>query len=80
MIGPPFSFCFEGMIPGVFDRSGHKQEGIMELWNDENRRQTAEVRAVQVVQVFEIVETEKIEELDDQDKRGPCRGSTGFFV
>jgi hypothetical protein len=35
---------------------GERKNGILGYWDDENRRQTAEVRAVQVVQVFEILE------------------------
>lgn len=50
----------------------------MAYWNGENRRQTAEVRAVQVVQLFEIVKTGQIEELDDQGKRGRAWGEPDF--
>jgi hypothetical protein len=38
------------------DNEKCRNDGNLEFWNDENRRQTAEVRAVQVVQVFEILE------------------------
>jgi hypothetical protein len=64
------------------DRIRKGNDGKMEFWNGEteDRRRIRAIQVVQVVEIVEIVKAGKIEELDDQDKRGPGRGSTGFFV